>query len=286
VSSIEDLLRIVLVEFGVVARDDLARGRLTMATRQQLVDALANFVASLSALDASAIVFIENAQALASELLDDIGDVISTAAGSLHLQTVLVGEPNLLRRLERKELAHLKDLIGVRVELRRLREDEIAGYVMRRVVVTGTGVPVEFDDSAFAALAAYSVGVPRVVNQLCGEALALGQDAAARVIDEVFVRAGAKRLGLTPPTSQAARWLRVALAAMLCVVLMLIGGSAAVWVFSDRVERTLESWTSVPLFPAPPPLAAQPAPRAPIVEPEYIEPAPLPDAQESAPHAR
>jgi hypothetical protein len=65
----------------------------------------------------------------------------------------------------------------MRVSRPRLGSDEVAGYVMHRIMVAGNGVRVEFDDSAFAALAALCGGVPRLVNLSCGEALTLGQHA-------------------------------------------------------------------------------------------------------------
>jgi general secretion pathway protein A len=271
VSSIEDLLRTVLVEFGVIARDDLgrdefARGHLLAATRQQLTSALRSFVASLSVIGASAVVFIKNPQHWEVDLLNQIGDLNAGGGGPDHLQVVLVGEPELVSRLERDDLARLKSLITARIELQPLADDEVAGYVAHSLSRAGSGVRVEFDDGAIAALAAFSRGVPRLINELCAEALTLGQDAAAGVIDAGLVRSGAMRLGVRPPISPTARRLRTALLVVLCVALMMVGAGAAAWVFRDHVARTLISWTRVPPPPAPPALA-DPEPLAPVPQP-------------------
>jgi hypothetical protein len=132
--------------------------------------------------------------------------------------------------------------------------------------VAGNGVRVGFDDEACAALAAFSRGIPRLVNLLCGEALTLGQHAAATVIDATLVRAGAAHLNLTASPGAPARWLQIALAVLLCALLMLVGAATAGWVFRDRVARTVAGWTSVPQPPAPP-LVTEPLPFPPIVEP-------------------
>ena len=62
--SREDLLKILLVEFGVVSVDDLVRGRLQGASRAELSYPLYEFLRSLEPLDAYAVLLLDEAQNL------------------------------------------------------------------------------------------------------------------------------------------------------------------------------------------------------------------------------
>src|SRR6188508_3521284 len=68
----EDLLKILLVEFGVVSVDDLVRGRLQGASRAELSYPLYEFLRSLEPLDAFAVLLLDEAQNLPVPLLEEI----------------------------------------------------------------------------------------------------------------------------------------------------------------------------------------------------------------------
>ena len=70
--SREDLLRMLLVDFGEVSVDDLRRGRLTGASRPDLSYQLYEFLTSLESVDAFAVLVIDEAQHLAQPLLEEI----------------------------------------------------------------------------------------------------------------------------------------------------------------------------------------------------------------------
>src|SRR6476619_8387595 len=65
----EDLLRLVLQEFGVVSRDEVRRGRLAGVSKQGLIEALNDFLLSLRALGAQALLIIDEAQNLPLHVL-------------------------------------------------------------------------------------------------------------------------------------------------------------------------------------------------------------------------
>ena len=70
--SREDLLRMLLVDFGEVSIDDLRRGRLSGASRPDLSYQLYEFLTSLESVDAFAVLVIDEAQHLAAPLLEEI----------------------------------------------------------------------------------------------------------------------------------------------------------------------------------------------------------------------
>jgi hypothetical protein len=68
----EDLLKIVLIDFGVVSGSDLTTGRLRGASRTELGYLLYEFLGTLSPLQAFAVVFIDEAQNVSVPLLEEI----------------------------------------------------------------------------------------------------------------------------------------------------------------------------------------------------------------------
>jgi general secretion pathway protein A len=171
------------------------------------------------------------------------------------IELVLVGEPGPLTRLGRPDARRFEKPKTVRCELGPLTEDEIAGYVIHRLAVSGGGPSrVEFDSGALTLIYAHSRGVPRLVNRICDRALTLGYEQSASVIDAALVEAAAHDLDLIPPRAAAARAWRFGVATAALVGLMLIGASAATWVFDTRVQRVVRAWQAMPLLPPPPSL--------------------------------
>src|SRR5579872_2166392 len=60
----EDLLKRILQDFGVVSREEMKASRLAGVSKQDLIDALYDFLLSLIPLEASAVLIIDEAQNL------------------------------------------------------------------------------------------------------------------------------------------------------------------------------------------------------------------------------
>ena len=271
--SLEELLQTVLVDFGVISRDDVARGRLAQASSSELVGKLRQFVASLVQLQAFAVVIIDEAQNLPIPVLEQLRALMDSDAQQRLLQIVLVGPPSLLKLLTRRELKQLCQRIAVRSVLKPLAEDEIVGYVMHRLAVAGPQARVELDDPAFARLYHITGGVPRLVNVICDRALTLGHNASASVIDEGLIVTAANDLDIVPSEPRQRRLLRTALAVMILVALMGVGAGAAAWVFRAPLERTIDRWEAIP----PPPRSPMPklsSPLQPVAPPPAVASAP------------
>jgi general secretion pathway protein A len=239
VTSVEELLRTVLVDFGVVTRDDLTRGRMAAATRQELLAAVGDFAASLAPLQASALIIVDQAQDVSPDCLEPLAALSDVAAGNRRVQIVLAGEPMLAPLLQRTELRTLERQVAVRCLLQPLSADEVIGYVVHRIAIAGSSARVEFDDGAFAELHEVTRGVPLLVNLVCDRALTLGQQHSAGVIDEELVAAAAADRDLAPRRSRA-RWLAViAVRAVVLLALMLAGAAAAAWVYRAQVWQIL-----------------------------------------------
>src|SRR5215510_8001384 len=130
--SREDLLRMLLVDFGEVSVNDLRQGRLTGASRPDLSYQLYEFLTSLESVDAFAVLVIDEAQHLAPPLIEEIRALSELEAGRRLLQIVLVGQPELQNRLRQPELRPIEQRVTTRCELKPLTREDVSGYVAHR----------------------------------------------------------------------------------------------------------------------------------------------------------
>jgi len=248
--SVDGLLKTMLVDFGVIAREELARA--PHVSRETLTTTLGSFLDSLVPLQASAVVFIDDAHALPVDVIEEIRVVTAAGQDSRRLQVVLVGRPGLTALLKRPELQRLNERVAVRCELGPLAADEITGYVRHRLASAGVAQRVEFDEDASARIYELSHGVPGVVNLLCDRALSRGHKTSTSVIDGALVEAAAGDLDLRQSVAEPRGILRALLTVLVLMAFMLLGAGAALWVFRADVARTIIQWERVPPVPGGP----------------------------------
>jgi general secretion pathway protein A len=116
-ASREDLLKMLLADFGVAAADDVTSGRLCGASRTELTYLLRDFLDSLAPLQAFAVVFVDEAQNLSVPLLEELR-ILSDADGQL--QVVLVGQLELRDRLAQPGMRQLDQRVSAHCRLQRL----------------------------------------------------------------------------------------------------------------------------------------------------------------------
>lgn len=195
--SREDLLKMLLVDFGVVSIADLKRGSLIGTSRADLSYSLYEFLDSLVPLQAFAVLIIDEAQNLPIPLLEEIRILSDLERRERLLQVVLVGQPELRAHMKLPEMRQLDQRVSVRCELSPLPFEDVARYVRHRLDVAGGGSPdVQFSDPAIAALFQVTKGVPRVINKVCDRALQHGYAARAHLIEAHLVATAAEGLGL------------------------------------------------------------------------------------------
>jgi type II secretory pathway predicted ATPase ExeA len=186
-ASREDLLKVLLVDFGVLSVDDLISGRLKEASRTELSYLLYEFLGTLEPLQAFAVVIIDEAQNLSNELLEEIR-ILSDADGQL--QVVLVGQLELRDKLKRPEMRQVDQRVSVHCSLEPLDCDGVTGYIEHRLYAAG-GSPdrIKFSSEAIRAVYQVSGGVPRIVNRLCDRALHHGYLRRVGIIDRQILEA-------------------------------------------------------------------------------------------------
>jgi general secretion pathway protein A len=205
----EDLLRIILQDFGVVSRDEIKRGRLAGVSKQELIDTLNEFLLSLLPLRAGALLIIDEAQNLPHQVLEQIRILsnLETDKEKL-LQIVLVGQLNLKDLLHSPELRQLDQRVSIRYELKPLTREETAAYVAHRLTIAGGGAVVSFAPKGLELVHKYTGGIPRLINLVCDRALLGGYSARTNRITPDMVRAAATGLELAARRGSMFGWVR------------------------------------------------------------------------------
>jgi general secretion pathway protein A len=206
--SEEDLLRLILQDFGVVSREEIKRGRLGGVSKQELIDTLNDFLLSLQPLGAGALVIIDEAQNLPRQVLEQIRILsnLETHKEKL-LQIVLVGQLNLKELLRAPDLRQLDQRVSIRYELKPLTREETAAYVAHRLTIAGGGAQVSFTSKALDRVHRHSGGIPRLINLICDRALLGGFSQRATKIAPQMVTSAAHNLDLAARQKGRLPWL-------------------------------------------------------------------------------
>ena len=241
----DDLLRLILQEFGVVSRDEIKRGYLLGVSKAELIETLNEFLISLQRIGAQALLIIDEAQNLPLQVLEQIRILsnLETEKDKL-LQIVLVGQSNLKDLLRRAELRQLDQRVSIRYDLKPLSREETAAYVQHRLSVAGGGAAVTFTPKTLVRIHRHASGIPRLINLLCDRALLSAYSAhSARIVPEL-VESAAQSLELQRPKQSIRGWVRQrfgAFAAGVALAAVLGAGSAAVWHYRDNAARLIRA---------------------------------------------
>ena len=126
--SEEDLLRLILQDFGVISREEIRRGVLSGVRPVDLLRTLEEFLTSLTSLGARALLIVDEAQKLPVQVLDQVKR-LTRLAEHAPLQVVLVGQLGLTDSLRTPDLRSLDERVTIRYRLRPLSVGETAEYV-------------------------------------------------------------------------------------------------------------------------------------------------------------
>ena len=198
--SVEELLREVLLSFGVVSKDALRSGRLSTASKHELIRTLHDFLLSLVPLHGSAVLIIDEAQHLSPEVLEEIRVLSNLETNDQKLlQIVIVGQLNLMDILHKSELRQLDQRISIRCLLKALTREEVEAYVTHRLWVARSTTSVSFTPKAFDLMHLLSGGVPRVINLICDRSLMVAYQHQVNRITEDHVVGAATHLSIDVP---------------------------------------------------------------------------------------
>ena len=181
VSSPGDLLRRINTALGIPGAADTLKG---------LIDPLNDFLMRQKLAGRKVAVFIDDAQSLGLEVLEQIRLIsnLETTREKL-IQIVLVGEPGLMTKLNSHELRQMGQRVSVRYEIGPLSPAETAAYIQHRVSVASTGSPVQFEPAAVRHVFHYSRGNPRLIHVACQAALTAAFGAREKTVTAAIAQA-------------------------------------------------------------------------------------------------
>ena len=153
--------------------------------KTEMIDLFHGFLLRQFAERKRALLIIDEAQNLTPETMEEIRMLSNLESEKHHLiQMILVGQPELKYKLQRKELCQFAQRVTVSCHLDGLNKDEVDKYIRHRLKVAGAGGVDIFDAGAIAAIASYSRGIPRIINILCDTALVYGYADELKVVDK------------------------------------------------------------------------------------------------------
>jgi len=181
-----ELLQSICSEFGLPA-EGLAR--------RALMNQLNAFLVEQKRAGKRVLLIVDEAQTLTETTLEQVRLLsnLETSREKL-IQILLLGQPELDRKLDSRGLRQLRQRISVRWQLEPLGAPETRAYVRHRLSVAA-GEPKElFSESALREIHRRTGGIPRLVNQLCDRALLAGYAARAAQIGPRLVRTAAREI--------------------------------------------------------------------------------------------
>lgn len=150
------------------------------------------------------VVVIDEAQNLSDRVLETVRLLSDFEAPEKKLlQIVLAGQPGLARRLSHPGLAQLRQRICIQARLEPLSAAEVAGYISHRLQVAGYRGSGLFTPDAIRLIAKLSGGVPRIINNLCFNALSMGCAMRREKIGSEIVQEVAKELSFDAEAARA-----------------------------------------------------------------------------------
>jgi len=253
-----ELLQTINAEFGLRADTD---------SRTELVGALNRHLLAQRKAGRQAIVVIDEAQALAVEVLEQLRLLsnLETTTEKL-LRIILVGQPQLRMLLLHPELVQLNQRITLRWHIGPLTRRETAAYIEHRLAIASRGQAGRiFTRPALRLIHRHSGGVPRLINMIAHRAMVAAFADDRRTVRRRSVRQAYNEIAVVPLPGRrrASRW----------AALSTVGAAACLAVIALGAAR---------LSPPPDP-ASVPAPEP--VAPNVPPSAPAAEAQNAAPSA-
>jgi general secretion pathway protein A len=149
------------------------------------------------------VLIVDEAQGLKQELLEEVRLLLNfeTYTEKL-LQIILVGQPELRETLNSPNLRQLKQRISLGCEIKPLKPEEVSGYIRARLKTAGASHLDIFTADAVALIYRASGGIPRLINNICDNALLTGFAMNARPVTDEIVAEVALSLDLMQPMIQ------------------------------------------------------------------------------------
>lgn len=171
------------VEVGVISNTNLDSGELlehilhefwlesASGSKTKALEAIFQYLIEKYSQRRRVLLVIDEAQNLSDHALEEVR-MLSNLQTDDHmlLQIMLVGQPELKKRLHAPELAQLSQRIAVSYHLGALEPEEVKEYIAFRLKKVNGSLDI-FEKETFPLIYEASKGIPRIINLLCDTAL-------------------------------------------------------------------------------------------------------------------
>lgn len=175
-----ELLEEICLRFGVALPAEVSKPKLLALLERHLL--------TVRARGEHAVLLLDEAQNLATDLLEEIRLLSNVESeGEKLIQIFLVAQPELEARLGRPELRQLRQRITVHYRLNPLSPEETAGYIHHRISVAGGNAWSIFPPDTCREVYRVTHGIPREINTIASQAMitAFSENAPSVTLEHV-----------------------------------------------------------------------------------------------------
>ena len=164
--------------------------------KSSFIWSLNDFLLKQSKIGNNVVLIIDEAQNLKPNQLEQIRLLsnLETQKDKL-IQIVLVGQPELNRRLNLHSLRQLQQRIAIRCHITPLEKQDIKNYIEHRIKIAASRNTVVFSEGALELITDFSGGTPRLINIICDRALLAAFTSESRQIDSDIMQRCLEELG-------------------------------------------------------------------------------------------
>lgn len=178
---------------------DLGMNPASAENKGTLLLQLYNYLIARQQKNQTTVLIVDEAQNMDVELLEEIRLLtnLETAQQKL-IQIVLVGQPELDQKMDSPQLRQLKQRITLRCTLEPLEEIETRAYIWQRMKRAGVAFEAVliFPPATAASIYSYSLGIPRLINTICENALIHAYAQQSKTVTEEIIDEVARDLRL------------------------------------------------------------------------------------------
>lgn len=146
------------------------------------------------------LLIVDEAHEVSDEVMEEIRLLLNFESDNAkHLQIILTGQPELRERLRQRNLRQLKQRVALRCEMPVLPNvEEVRRYVTERLMIAGATQGSIFAPEAIDFIFQCSEGIPRLINNLCDNAMIAAFAANERTVSREMIEEVATNLDLLP----------------------------------------------------------------------------------------
>jgi general secretion pathway protein A len=157
---------------------DLLAGEFRMRPQQSkasMLRLLGNVLISRHSQGLRTVLVVDEAHLLPRHLLEEIRLLLNFETNREKLlQVILCGQPELHDLLSQPELRQLKQRVSLKCSIKTLTPHETGEYIRWRLRIAGCANENLFESEAIRLAHRFSGGIPRIVNNICDNALLTG----------------------------------------------------------------------------------------------------------------